>query len=71
LDKFARAFVREKPGVWFCREVVRFTGPRGPASATPGVRYVRGEKLCGSYDVAEWLDTIAATGHGPRNIDFL
>ena len=71
LEKFARAFVREKPGSWFCREGVQVVGWHGPASTTPGVSYVRGKKLLGPYDVAEWLDTIAETGKGPVGIDFL
>lgn len=71
IDKFARAFVRDREGAWFCRDVVHFIGPYGPACTTPGVTYVAGTKLRGQYDVAAWLESFAATGKTPLGIEFL
>jgi hypothetical protein len=71
-DKFARAFVMEKQGSWFCREAVQILGPHGPATTTPGVTYRSGTRLLQNvYDVAAWLDSLAATGKGPVGIEFL
>ena len=71
IERFARAFVRAGEGSWFCRDAVRIVGPNGPASTTPGVTYIAGQKLLGQYDVAAWLDAYAATGKAPVGVDFL
>jgi len=55
IEKFARAFVRNPDGSWFCREPVHFVGPNGSMTTTPGVTYRRG-KLSQGYDIALWLD---------------
>lgn len=70
IDKFARAFVRNPDGTWFCREVVHVLGPSGPMSTTPGVTYRQGRPVQG-YDLAQWLDDWHGAQLAPAGIQFL
>jgi hypothetical protein len=70
IDKFARAFVRNPDGSWFCREPVQIIGPNGPMTATPGVTYRQGRPVQG-YDLAQWLDDWHAREAPPAGIEFL
>jgi hypothetical protein len=70
IDKFARAFVPNPDGSWFCREPVHILGPAGPLTVTPGVTYRKG-KLVNGYDIARWLDEWQQHGTPPAGIAFL
>ena len=71
VDEFYLAFVKIKDGQWLCRRSVEIIGPYGANATTPGETYVSGEKFLGKYDVAAWLDSMAATGKSPVGIKFL
>jgi hypothetical protein len=70
IEKFARAFVRNPDGSWFCREAAPFVGAHGPMTATPGVTYRRG-KLNQRYDIALWLDEWHGQKSAPIGVFFL
>jgi hypothetical protein len=70
IEKFARAFVRNNDGSWFCREPVHLVGPNGPMTTTPGVTYRRG-KLSQGYDLAMWLDEWHDHQTAPIGVHFL
>jgi hypothetical protein len=70
MENFAKAFVRNPDGTWFCRAPVQFIGAHGPATTTPGVTYRRGGGVYG-YDIAQWLDDWERHGKGPIHIQFL
>ena len=70
IEKFARAFVRNPDGSWFCREPVHIEGFNGPMTTTPGVTYRKG-KLVQGYDVARWLDEWLEQKAEPIGIRFL
>jgi hypothetical protein len=70
IEKFARAFVRDNDGSWFCREPVHFVGYHGPFTTTPGVTYRKG-KLNQGYDVAVWLDEWHSQQLVPIGVQFL
>ena len=69
IEKFARAFVPDRDGSWFCREPVQIRGPNGALTTTPGVTYRRG-KLVNGYDVAQWLEDWAKHQARPPGIEF-
>ena len=61
------AFVKMKPGEWFCRSPLVITSPTGPVTVTPGVVYRTG-KLLNGMDIASLLDGWHATGRLPPDV---
>ena len=70
MEKFARAFVLNIDGSWFCSEPACFVGMRGLVTITPGLTYRRGESWNG-YDIARWLDDWHDAGMEPANVAFI
>lgn len=66
--RLEEAFVRIRPGEWFCRAPITLSTPAGTVTCTPGVTYRKGRPI-GPFDVAQMLDEWTDSGHVPPNTD--